>query len=133
MEIVKDYLPDEYSVMCPFCGQYQLIEADSEAQAKRLASMACKCEKGRIWRENQAIIERAIFSLEHPIDVSNFPVPEPEAVDLVKEAMECAGGQKIRKVQITIGNAVISIRRDHAGKIKYKRAVSLGDPASNAE
>lgn len=132
-EILKEWTPEEYSVMCPFCGQYQMIEAASEDQAKRLVAMACKCEKGRVWRGNEVIIERAIFSMEHPIDVNNFPVPEPEAVDLVKEALECVGGKKVKKISITIGKAVISATRSNGGQIKYKRAVSLEDPAGNAE
>lgn len=106
---------------CRFCGQIILIDdiAD-ETEAEEQATLQCKCDGAKHYKNRLAKIEKA----QDNIELALYKVDE-KVCEYMKQCVDLVESQRIASITVDTGTGVkCSVRKTTKGTIKVVKKIS---------
>ena len=106
---------------CPFCGQTQIVEADDQREADKLAAQHCSCDNNL---KRIAQLEDNIDSLCGPeIKAFGMDIVTEEVIDALKTIGALCIDGHIETAALRIADSSITIKKTKDGALASRKKV----------
>ena len=107
--------------VCKFCGQVQTVQADSKAEADRIATLNCNCDDAAAYRSREdlmALIDSTCQDLPEDCGFTNMSVGQIKAMH---ELGDMVADGFIMKATVDIADSRCMINRKKDGSFTFRR------------
>ncbi len=120
--------------VCKFCGQYnakvEVNEDMSQNELVELATLHCDCPASRDYQRRQEQATKAKLELDTLLladdEVHNIKAVDPDAVELLKGAVDLIAADKIHQISIKLSRGgTAEVKATASGKISVQRSLTL--------
>lgn len=114
-----------YEGVCRFCGQVQTVQADSQEEADRIATLSCNCDKAEAYRRKEDLLElinQTCGDLPRESGFESLPERQVHAIRVIGELV--ADGD-LQKATIDVADSRCMIGKHKDGSFVFTRNKAL--------
>ena len=113
---------------CRFCGQIQAVEADSQEEANRIATLNCNCDEAEAYRRKEDLMEIINQTCRDLPKESGFDSMPESQVHAIRVIGELVADGKLIKATLDVADSRCMIGKHKDGSFTFTRnkALTLG-------
>lgn len=117
-----------YEGVCRFCGQVQTVQADSQEEADRIATLSCNCDKAEAYRRKEDLLElinQTCGDLPRESGFESLPERQVHAIRVIGELVADGDLQKAT-IDVADSRCMIGKHKDGSFVFTRNKALTLG-------
>lgn len=117
-----------YEGVCRFCGQVQSVQADSQEEANRIATLSCNCDEAEAYRRKEDLLELINQTCRDLPRESGFESLPERQVHAIRVIGELVADGDLQKATIDVADSRCMIGKHKDGSFVFTRnkALTLG-------
>lgn len=114
--------------VCRFCGQVQSVQADSQEEANRIATLSCNCDEAEAYRRKEDLLELINQTCRDLPRESGFESLPERQVHAIRVIGELVADGDLAKATIDVADSRCMIGKHKDGSFVFTRnkALTLG-------
>ena len=115
---------ENYTGICRYCGQTQIVTAESQEDADARVTVECSCPGGELERKKNHVKSQLDELIGELAPDNGWDPVRPEAFDAIKELAFLITEEKISSCAMRIDDTNLKISRNK-GKINIERSKTV--------